>query len=157
MRSLPPEPQGKPKNTGMDRPIPSPAYPLEPASPALQTDSLPSYEGSPLKHKILPFAATWMQLEIIIVSKKDKYVTTYTYNLKYDTNEFIYETENRHVVSKGEGTIGRLGLAGANITYRMDKQVLCTTQGPVFNVINHSGKEYLKDEYITESLLYSRV
>lgn len=23
--------------------------------------------------------------------------------------------------------------------------------------INHSGKEYLKDEYITESLLYSRV
>ena len=47
----------------------------------------------PLKHKIMPFAATWMQLEIIIVSKKDKYVTTCTYNLKYDTNEFIYETE----------------------------------------------------------------
>ena len=41
----------------------------------------------------MPFAATWMQLEIIIVSKKDKYVTTCTYNLKYDTNEFIYETE----------------------------------------------------------------
>ena len=77
----------------MNRPIPSPADLLEPASPALQADSSPSYEESPLKHKIMPFAATWMQLEIIIVSKKDKYVTTYTYNLKYDTNEFIYETE----------------------------------------------------------------
>ena len=31
------------------------------------------------------------------------------------------------VVSKGEGATGRLGLAGANITYRMDKQ------GPVYN------------------------
>ena len=45
-------------------------------------------------------------------------------NLKYDTNEHIYETnrltdtENRLVVSKwegvGEGKIGNLGLADAN-------------------------------------------
>ena len=48
----------------------------------------------------MPFAAaTWMQLEIIILSKvsqkeKDKYHdTSYTWNLKYDTNEPIYETE----------------------------------------------------------------
>ena len=43
---------------------------IEPGSPALQADSLPSYERSPLKHKIMPFAATWMQLEIIIVRKR---------------------------------------------------------------------------------------
>ena len=52
------------------------------------------------KNEIMPFAAaTWMQLEIIILSKvsqkeKDKYHdTTYMWNLKYDTNEPIYETE----------------------------------------------------------------
>ena len=45
------------------------------------------------------------------------------WNLKYDTNELIYETnrltdiENRIVVAKGEGRegwIGSLGLADAN-------------------------------------------
>ena len=45
------------------------------------------------------FAATWMDLEIIIlseVSQKEKeisYVITYTWNLKYGTNELIYEAE----------------------------------------------------------------
>ena len=47
---------------------------------------------------IMPFAATWMQLEIIIVSKvsqkeKDTYHITYIWNLRYDTNEHIYETK----------------------------------------------------------------
>ena len=47
----------------------------------------------------MPFAATWMDLEIIILSKvsqKEKdilYDTTYMWNLKYDTNELIYKTE----------------------------------------------------------------
>ena len=49
-----------------------------------------------LSHKIerMPFAATWMQLEIIILSKKEKntYYVTYMWNVKYDTNEPIYET-----------------------------------------------------------------
>ena len=44
--SLAAEPQGKPKNTGVGRPIPSPAdLPdpgIEPGSPALQEDSLPA-------------------------------------------------------------------------------------------------------------------
>ena len=46
------------------------------------------------------FATTQMELEIIIlseVSQKDKYhiisYMTYVWNLKYDTNEHIYETE----------------------------------------------------------------
>ena len=47
----------------------------------------------------MPFAATWLDLEIIILSKvsqteKDKYHDiTYRYNLKYDTGEFICKTE----------------------------------------------------------------
>ena len=47
----------------------------------------------------MPFAATWMELEIFIlseVSQKEKdnpYDITYMWNLKYDTNELIYETE----------------------------------------------------------------
>ena len=53
------------------------------------------------KNEIMPFVATWMDLEIIIlneVSQKEKskyyiYDITYMWNLKYDTNEHIYETE----------------------------------------------------------------
>ena len=48
----------------------------------------------------MPFAATWMDLAIIIlseVSQKKKrqipYNITYMWNLKYDTNELIYEKE----------------------------------------------------------------
>ena len=52
------------------------------------------------KNEIMPFAATWMQLEFIILSEvsqkeKDKYrmISLNMWNLKYDTNEPIYETE----------------------------------------------------------------
>ena len=47
----------------------------------------------------MPFAPTWMKLEIVIlneVRQKDRqmpYVNAYIWNLKYDTNEPIYETE----------------------------------------------------------------
>ena len=47
----------------------------------------------------MPFAATWMAWEIIILNKvsqieKDKYHDiTHMGNLKYDTKELIYETE----------------------------------------------------------------
>jgi len=63
-------------------------------------DALHIYNGILLSHKknkIMPFAATWMGLEIIILSEvsqreKDKYHmihTTYMWNLKNDTNELI--------------------------------------------------------------------
>ena len=44
-------------------------------------------------NEIMPFAATWIQLEIIILSEvsqteKDKYDIAYMWSLKY-TNEFI--------------------------------------------------------------------
>ena len=52
------------------------------------------YSGTLLSHRknaVIPLAATWMQLEIILLSEvnqKEKDITydiTYTWNLKYDT------------------------------------------------------------------------
>ena len=45
----------------------------------------------------MPFAATWMDLEMIILSEvcqteKDKYDVAYMWNLKKITNELIYKT-----------------------------------------------------------------
>ena len=82
----------------------------------------------------MPFAATWMQLEIITVSEvsqkeKDTYHITYIRNLRYDTNEHIYETktyrhrltENRFVVAKGKGVgeerTERFGISRFNLLY----------------------------------------
>ena len=49
------------------------------------------------KNEIMPFAATWMVLKIIILSEVSQrqisYNFTYMWNLKYDTNELIYKTE----------------------------------------------------------------
>ena len=53
------------------------------------------------KNEITPLAATWMDLEIIILSEvsqkeKDKYhMISLMWNLKYDTNELIYETDSQ--------------------------------------------------------------
>ena len=47
----------------------------------------------------MPIAATWMGLEIIVLSEVNQterqmsYDITYMWNLKYDTNEPIYEAE----------------------------------------------------------------
>ena len=55
------------------------------------------YYSAIKKNEIMPFAATWMDLEIIILkSERERqipYDITYMCNLKYDTNELIYETE----------------------------------------------------------------
>ena len=50
------------------------------------------------KNEIMPFVATWMDLEIIILSavreRQISYAITYMWNLKKnDTNELIYKTE----------------------------------------------------------------
>ena len=64
----------------------------------------------------MSLAATWMQLEITILNEVRKreilYDVTYMWNLKYNANELIYETETdsdiekRLVVAKGEGQQG---------------------------------------------------
>ena len=58
------------------------------------------YYSAIKKNKIMPFAATQMQLEIIILSevksereRQIPYDITYMWNLKYDTNEPTCKTE----------------------------------------------------------------
>ena len=53
---------------------------------------------SAIKNEIIPFAETWIDLEIIILSEvrgRKHYYTTYMWNLKKkrDTNEFICRME----------------------------------------------------------------
>ena len=66
------------------------------------------------KNKILPFAATWMDLEIIILSEvsqteKEKYYITYMWNLKkkykrtyLQNRNRLTDIENKLMVTKGE-------------------------------------------------------
>ena len=67
------------------------------------------YSGILLGHKeneIMPFAATWMNLEIIILSEANQTKTNmiryclYIESTKNDTNEVIYKTRTDSVNSK---------------------------------------------------------
>ena len=74
-----------------------------------------THNGIFLSHKkdeIMSSEATWMDLESIILSEVRKrilYDITHMWNLTYDTNEHIYETETdsqiqgTDVVAKREG------------------------------------------------------
>ena len=106
----------------------------------------------------MPFAATWMNLEIIIVSEISQsererqipYGITYMQNLKYGTNELIYKTEtdpqkqktNLRLLPKGKG-------GGRRISQEFgDQQVqttiykicclpksYCIAQGSIFKIL----------------------
>ena len=82
------------------------------------------YYSAIKKNDIMPFAATWMELENLIMSEisqkdKDKYhmisLTSgilYMTQRKLSTEKKIMDLENRLMVDKGEGVgwIGSLGL-----------------------------------------------
>ena len=87
----------------------------------------------------MPFAATWMELESLIlseVSQKEKgqipYDITYMWNLKYGTNEPMYKTKDSwtqrtdlwlpKVVRERVSGLGVWGQQMQTITFRMDKQ-----------------------------------
>ena len=58
----------------------------------------------------MPFAATWIDLEILILSEVSQrqipYDIAYMWNQKNDTNELIYkreiDIENKFIVTKGD-------------------------------------------------------
>ena len=90
------------------------------------------YNGMLFSHKkneIMPFVETWRDFHPKW-SKSERerqipYDITYMWNLKYDTNEIIYETETEFRIYRtnlclpkgrelGEGRTGSLGLADVN-------------------------------------------
>jgi len=57
------------------------------------------YYSAIKKNKMMPFAATWMELETLILSEKERekqipYDITYIWNLIYGTNEPFHRKEN---------------------------------------------------------------
>ena len=58
------------------------------------------YDSAIKKNKIMPFAATWMELETLMLSGKSErerqipYDITYIWNLIYSTNEPFHRKEN---------------------------------------------------------------
>ena len=82
------------------------------------------YYSAIKKSEIMPFAATWMGLEIILSKvsqkEKDEYHVTYMWNLKYNTNENIYGTETdshreETCSYQGEGGVGKGRIKGLGL------------------------------------------
>ena len=73
------------------------------------------YYSAIKENEIMPLAAIWVDLESIILNKvRQRQIPYITYmcNLKYDTNELIYnrnrltDIENKLMVTKGERGLG---------------------------------------------------
>ena len=47
------------------------------------------------KNEVMPFVATWRDLEIISEVGQIPYDIPFMWNLKYDTNELIYKTDSQ--------------------------------------------------------------
>ena len=83
------------------------------------------YYSAIKKNDIMPFVATWMELETLILSEasqkeKDKYHISLIYRaqMNLSTEKKIMDLENRLVVARGEeegvGWMGCLGLIDAD-------------------------------------------
>ena len=115
------------------------------------------------KNEIMPLAATWMQLEILIVSERSQRKTNVMWYPLYVESKIqrksIYlhnknrltDIENSLVVAKREGRTGSSGLADANHYTENGSQ-----QGPTvehrewysISCDNHHGKECEKNIYV---------
>ena len=82
------------------------------------------YYSTIKKNKIMPFAATWMDLDIITLTEVRK-IDTIWYNLYVESKIQIYLQSRLRYREQtclkgravGEGRRGRLGLAAANYQY----------------------------------------
>ena len=131
----------------------------------------PHYSGIK-KNEIMPFAAIWMNLEIIIPSEvnQKKKANIIWYHLYVESkiwhkwtylqnrNRFT-DRENRLVIAnESEGMIWEFGIRRCKLLYvgcRSNKVLLSSTGNDIqYPVINHNGKEYEKNVYtcITELL-----
>ena len=114
------------------------------------------------KNETMPFAATWMDLEIIELSEVRQrqilYAVTCMQNLKLDTTEPIYETDPQtqrtDLGCQGGGGWER----GDGVEVRaqqMQASIYRVAQGTQYPVINHYEKECVYMYvcvYITESV-----
>ena len=101
------------------------------------------YYSAIKKNKIMPFAATWMELETLILSEviqkeKDEYCVIpflsgikYTVQMNLSTEKKIMDMENRLVAKRegeGMGGPGDLGLIDANYCLRTGiAMISCST------------------------------
>ena len=110
----------------------------------------------------MPFAATWMDLGIIILSevreRKISYDIIDMWNLKYNTNELIYTAETDSQIiehtygCQGEGDEGGMDWEFVIRTYKVlqiekisNKALLYSTGNYIkYPVINWNGKEHEK-------------
>ena len=110
-----------------------------------QIDTM-EYYSAIKKNEIMPFAKTWIDLQIVILNEisqkeKDKYHDiTYMWNLKYDTNELIYEIDSQIYREQtcgcqGEGWgLGVWDQQMQTIIYRMDKQGLIVQHRELYSI-----------------------
>ena len=102
----------------------------------------------------MPFAATWMQLENIILSKVKSerqmpHDITYMCNLNYDTNEPIYETETESGTQRIDSCLPRgwQGWRGLHCEFDIRRCKLVHTEW-----INNKGLYHTAQETIFNSL-----
>ena len=137
------------------------------------------YYSAIKKNEIMPFAATWMQLELIILSEVSQKKTNTIWYQSYVESKIwlkwtylwnrnrLTDIENRLVVAKGKGGGGgvewEFGVSRCKLLYTewINNKVLLYSTGNYirYPMINHNGKEYKKKEckYITESLCCTAV
>jgi len=113
------------------------------------------YYSAIKKNKIMPFAATWMQPVVTILSdvKSERELQILWYNLYVESkiwHKRITDTENRAVVAKGEGAGGQMeGKVGVSrckflyIEWINNKVLLYSTENYIqCPIINNNGREY---------------